>query len=158
MQASRVRLIWAAPKGFPTNRERRRGSMKSLGSRIAIVMVVLSLAAAAYAAGASHKGTFKISDPVQVSGKSLPAGEYVIKWDGTGPDVQATISQGSKVVATVLAKVVELQQKSTSSTAEVANGASGNGTLSQVQFSGQKYALEFSGAADGAGASGSSIR
>jgi hypothetical protein len=136
--------------------------MKSLSSRIAILTLVLSLATllatGAFAAGAAHKGTFKISDPVQVSGKQLSAGEYVIKWDGAGPDVQAIISQDGKVVATVPAKVVELQQKSTSTTAEVQNGASGNGTLSQVQFSGQRYALEFSGASGGAAASGSSVR
>jgi hypothetical protein len=132
--------------------------MKSLSSRIAILMLSLSLATVAFAAGASHKGTFKISDPVQVSGKQLPAGEYVIKWDGAGPDVQASITQGSKVVATVPAKVVELQQKSISTTAEVKNGASGNGTLSQIQFSGQKFALEFSGASGGSAAAGSSIK
>src|SRR5438552_14928158 len=117
--------------------------MKFLSSRIAILMLALSLATGVFAAGVSHKGTFKISDPVQVSGKQLPAGEYVIKWDGAGPDVQAIISQDGKVVATVPAKVVELQQKSTSTTAEVQNGASGSGRLSQIQFSGQKYALEF---------------
>ena len=128
--------------------------MKFLSSRIAILMLALSLATGVFAAGVSHKGTFKISDPVQVSGKQLSAGEYVIKWDGAGPDVQAIISQDGKVVATVPAKVVELQQKSTNTAAEV----SGNRTLSKVQFSGQKYALEFSGASGGSSASGSSIR
>jgi len=124
--------------------------MKSLSLRIAMLLLALSLVTflttGAFAAGSAHKGTFKISDPVQVAGNPLPAGEYLIKWDGDGPDVQATITLDGKVMATVPAKVVELPQKSTSSTAEVQNGASGNGTLSQIQFSGQRYALEFTGA------------
>jgi hypothetical protein len=132
--------------------------MKSLSSKLAMLTLATLLATGAFAASTAHKCTFKISDPVQVSGKQLPAGEYVIKWEGSGPDVQASITQGGKVVATVPAKVVELQQKATNGTAEVQNGASGNGTLSQVQFSGQKYALEFSGASGGSAASGSSIR
>lgn len=132
--------------------------MKSLRSRIAIMMFCLVLATGAFGAGASHKGTFKVSDAVQVAGKSLPAGEYVVKWDGTGPNVQAMFSQEGKVVATVPARVVELPQKSGSSTAEVQHSASGNGTLNQVQFSGQKYALEFSEASGGSAAAGSSIR
>ncbi len=133
--------------------------MKLSGTRTAILTLSLLLATSAFAGGNSHKGTFKISDDVQVAGKSLPAGEYVIKWDGAGPDVQATISQDGKTVATVPAKVVELPQKSHSSTAEVQNGASGNGKLSQVQFSGQKYALEFSSTSGGpAAGAGSSIR
>lgn len=132
--------------------------MKSLGSRIAVVMFCLVLVTGAFAAGASHKGTFKVSDPVQIAGKSLPAGEYVVKWEGTGPAVQATISQDGKVVATIPATVVELPQKSSSSTAEVQHGASGNGTLNQVQFSGQKYALEFSGTSGGSAGAGNSVR
>lgn len=132
--------------------------MQYLRSRIAILTLALSLATSAFAAGTTHKGTFSISDPVQVSGKQLPAGEYVIKWDGAGPDVQASITQNGKVVATVPAKVVELPEKSYRSTTEVQNGASGNGTLSQVHFSGKKYALDFSGASGGSAASGSSIK
>ncbi len=128
--------------------------MKSLGSRIAILTLALSLATGAFAASTAHKGTFTISDAVQVNGTQLPAGEYVIKWDGAGPDVQASITQSGKVVATVPATVVELQQKSTNTRADV----SGNRTLSKVQFSGQKYALEFSGVSGGPSASGSSIR
>lgn len=133
--------------------------MKLPGTRTAILTLSLLLATSAFAGGSSHKGTFKVSDNVQVAGKSLAAGEYVIKWDGTGPDVQATISQDGKVVATVPAKVVELPQKPSNGTAEVQNGASGNGKLSQVQFAGQKYALEFSGSSGGSAAgAGSSIR
>lgn len=132
--------------------------MKSLSFRIAILMLALSLATGAFAAGTAHKGTFRISDPVQVGETQLPAGEYVIKWDGAGPDVQASITQDGSVVATVPAKVVELEQKSTRTAAEVQNGGSGNGTLNRIQFSGQKYALEFSGASSASAASGSSIR
>ena len=133
--------------------------MKLSGTRTAILTFSLLLATSAFAGGSAHKGTFQVSSNVQVAGKSLPAGEYVIKWEGTGPDVQATISQDGKVVATVPAKVVELPQKSHSNIAEVENGASDNGKLSQVQFSGQKYALEFSSASGGsATGAGSSIR
>ncbi|HSM84828.1 MAG TPA: hypothetical protein VLT16_01695 [Candidatus Limnocylindrales bacterium] len=114
----------------------------SLFSKAIMLVLSLGLAATAFAAGDTHKGNFQISDPVQVNGQQLPAGNYVAKWEGAGPGVQVSITHNGKTVATVPAKVVQLDQKSSEDAAEISNGSSGDRQLSTLRFSGKKYSLE----------------
>lgn len=104
----------------------------------------LGLVTAAFAA---NKGDFQISDPVQVNGTTLPAGDYVAKWDGSGPTVQVSITRNGKMVATVPAKLVQLDQKASQDAAEIQNLAGGRRELTALQFSGKKYSLHLAGAA-----------
>ena len=53
---------------------------------------------------AANKGTLQVNDPVTVNGKQLGAGEYTVKWDGAGPNVELNILRGKNVVATVPAR------------------------------------------------------
>ncbi len=119
----------------------------SLYSKVIVLTMAGLLATSAFAAGAAHKGSFKVTDPVAVNGKQLPAGDYTITWNGDGPDVTVNITQGSKVLATASGKVVALDQKSDQDAAEVRNSSSGSRELTAVRFSGKKYALEISGEA-----------
>ncbi len=114
----------------------------SLFSRIIIALLGLMLAGSAFAANGSHKDSFQISAPTQVNGKQLPAGDYEARWEGTGPSVQVTITQGKKVIATVPAQVVELSQATSDTEAEVKNNANGGRELTALRFSGKKYSLE----------------
>ena len=102
-----------------------------------LVCLALLLATNAFAA----KGSLQISDPVTVNGKPLPAGDYTLQWDGNGPDVQLNIHQGKKVVATVPAHVVMLNQASGSDSAVVVKNNDGSRTLSEIRFGGKKYSL-----------------
>lgn len=112
----------------------------------------MALATSAFAANGAQKGNFQISDPVQVSGTQLPAGDYVAKWEGTGDNVKVDITRNGKVLATVPAKVVELGQKASEDAAEIATGASGKRELNALRFSGKKVQLELgSPAADAHG-------
>ena len=47
-----------------------------------------------------------------VNGKQLGAGDYTVKWDGNGPNVEVNILQGKNVVATVPAHMVDLESRS----------------------------------------------
>src|ERR1043165_2056982 len=114
----------------------------SFFSRMITVLLALMLAGSAFAANGSHKESFQISAPTQVNGKELPAGDYEARWDGSGPSVQANITQGKKVVATVPAQVVNLDQASYSSEAEIKNSSTGGRELTALRFSGKKYALD----------------
>lgn len=91
---------------------------------------------------AATKGSMQILDSVTVSGKTLPAGEYSLQWDGTGQNVQLSILKGKKVVATTAAHVVDLSQSSPANEALVKNGGDGNRSLSEIRFEGKKYALQ----------------
>lgn len=115
-----------------------------------VLLFALALVSAAFAA---NKGNFQISDPVQVNGTTLPAGDYVAKWDGSGPTVQVSITRNGKTVTTVAAKLVHLDQKAPEDATEVQNLGGGRRELTTVQFSGKKYSLQLGGAATEAAAS-----
>ncbi len=120
--------------------------MKSASISKAILAVSIFLAASAFAAD-SHKGNFQLSSPAQVSGKQIPAGDYVAKWDGTGPEVQVNIVKDGRTVATVPAKLVQLDAKADQDAAELKNGSNGSRQLTTLRFSGKKYSLEIAPAA-----------
>jgi len=113
----------------------------SLSSKGMMLALVVMLAASAFAASDTHKGTLQFLEPVQVNGKQVPAGEYQVRWEGNGPDVQVTIAQGKKVLATTPARVVDLQNKSNADAALLKNNPDGSRTLNEIRFSGKKFAL-----------------
>lgn len=105
------------------------------------LLLGLTLLLAVGAFAANNKGSMQILDSVNVSGKTLPAGEYSLRWDGTGQNVQLNILKGKKVVATTPAHVVDLSQSAQANEALVKN-TDGNRSLSEVRFEGKKYALQ----------------
>jgi hypothetical protein len=108
-------------------------------SKSLVLGLALLLAGSAFAA--ANKGTLQLPNTVTVSGKQLSAGEYSVKWDGNGPNVEINILQGNKVVATAPARLVDLSQKQTADTAVVKNNADGTRSLAEIRFGGKKYAL-----------------
>src|SRR5215471_18017123 len=127
--------------------------MKSLRFKVMLLALAL-LPAGAVAANDSHKGDLNIATAVQVAGKQLPPGDYVVKWNGEGPTTQVNIIRGGQVMATVPARVVTLDQKADDNAAEVKNAGTGERTLIGIRFGGKTYALDLSGAEAGATASG----
>jgi len=93
------------------------------------------------AAFAANKGSMQLAAAVVVSGKQLPAGEYSLKWEGSGNNVQLSIMQGKNVVATTPARLVDLSQSAISNSAVVKSNADGSKALTEVQFGGKKFAL-----------------
>lgn len=90
---------------------------------------------------AVNKGSIQVSNPVTVSGKQLPAGDYTVKWDGAGPNVELNILRGKNVVATVPARMVNLDQSPNQDSVVTNVGSDGRRALSEIRFSGKKYAL-----------------
>ena len=117
----------------------------SLTSKLMTLALALLLASSAFAASDTHKGNLQVFDPVQVNGKQLSAGEYQVKWEGNGPDVQLNFIKSGKVVATSQAKVVDLEQKANGNAAVVSNNNDGSRSLNQIRFGGKKFALSLNG-------------
>jgi len=114
--------------------------MKFQGFSKSLLMgLALLLATSAFAA--ANKGSVQFLDPVTISGKQVPAGDYSVKWDGNGPNVELNILKGSKVVATTPARLVDLSDKSSSDAALVKKNDDGSKSLSEIRFGGKKYAL-----------------
>ena len=105
------------------------------------LLLGLALLLATSAFAASNKGSMQLLDPVTVSGKQLPAGDYSVKWDGTGPNVELSILRGSKVVATTPARLIDLNQKTNGDAAVVKNNDDGSKSLSEIRFGGKRYVL-----------------
>jgi len=104
--------------------------------------LVLGLAVLlATGAFAASKGTLQLTDPVTISGKPIAAGDYSIKWEGTGDSVQVSILQGKNVVATTPARVVDLSKPADNNSAVLRSNADGSKSLTAVRFSGKKFAL-----------------
>jgi len=103
--------------------------------------VVLGLAVLlASSAFASNKGTLQVREPLEVAGQQLAPGEYQLRWDGTGSNVEVSFMQGKKEIAKASANVVALD-KASDYDSTVIDHASGKASVSEIRFSGKKYAL-----------------
>ena len=103
--------------------------------------VVLGLAVLlASSAFAINKGTLRVHESSEVAGQQLAAGEYQLRWDGTGSNVEVSFMQGRKEIAKASAKIVALDKASDYDAAIVAHEG-GKTTVTEVRFAGKKYAL-----------------
>ena len=100
--------------------------------------LALLLATAAFAA---NKGSLQVQEPFTVSGQKLPAGEYQVKWEGTGSDVQLSILKGRKVVATAPAHILELKDTASQDSSVIRKNDDGTRSLAEIRFGGKKFAL-----------------
>jgi hypothetical protein len=100
--------------------------------------LALLLATSAFAI---NKGSLSIQEPVTVNGTKIAPGDYKVQWEGTGPNVELSITQGKKVVAKVPAHMVDLGAPSPSDAAVVKNNGDGVKSLSEVRLGGKKFAF-----------------
>ena len=107
-------------------------------SKSLLLGLALLLATSAFAA---NKGSLSVQEPVTVNGTRLAPGDYKVVWDGTGPSVELSITQGKKVVAKVPARMVTLENPSQTDAAVVRNNGDGTKSLSEVRLSGKKFAF-----------------
>ena len=120
--------------------------------------LTLLLATSLFAAADTNKGSLQTLDTVTVNGTNLPAGDYSLRWEGTGSNVQVSFLKGKKVVATTPAHLVELGAPAAIGSAVVKNEGNGSRTLSEVRFSGKKYALHIGEDSDSSESMGGSSK
>ncbi len=106
-----------------------------------LLLGLLLLLATSVFAATANKGSLQTMSDFTVNGKTLPAGEYQLKWEGSGPQVQLNILKGKNVVASTPARLVDLNQTANSDSAVLKNSGEGH-SLAEVRFSGKKYALQ----------------
>jgi len=94
----------------------------------------------ASSAFASNKGSLQVQEPFQVNGQQLAAGDYQLRWDGSGAMVEVTFMQGKKEVAKTTARIIALD-KAYDYDSAVIDHASGKTSVSEVRFAGKKFAL-----------------
>jgi hypothetical protein len=101
------------------------------------VLMLVLFAAPAFAG--NKPSTVVIPMSVQVGSTQLPAGQYKLTWTGSGSNVQASLSEDKKTVATFSAKMVESKNS-----AGVETGIQGGATVLNVINTG-KYSLILDG-------------
>ena len=79
-----------------------------------------------------------------MNGQQLPAGDYQVRWQGTGSSVEVSFMQGKKEVAKTSAKEVQLNQAPSTDTA-VINHSNGKASVAEIRFAGKKTALSIGG-------------
>jgi hypothetical protein len=102
---------------------------------------------------AESKGALELQHPTAVAGKTLATGNYVVRWDGKGDQVELKIYQGKNVVASLPARVIQLSSPSGYNSA-VVNSSSGTPSLSEIRFGGKKFALRVDNEGAGSGSTG----
>jgi hypothetical protein len=107
--------------------------------------LALLLATSAFAGGDANKGSLTTMTDVTINGKVVPAGEYSLNWEGSGPNVQLNILKGKKIVATTTAKRVDVDKSPESNAAVVKGNDDGTKSLSEVRLAGKKYVFVLGG-------------
>jgi hypothetical protein len=115
--------------------------MKVSRNLFSLALASLLLGASAFAAPAT-RGTLKLFDSVSVQGKQLAPGQYTVEWNGEGPNVELSITNGKEAVASIPARVVPVGAKNTASGYSSAKQQDGSTTLTNVFFQGKAYELQ----------------
>jgi hypothetical protein len=115
-------------------------------SKSLVLGLALLLACSAFA---GTKANWQLNNPVTLNGTTLKPGDYKVQWEGSGPNVEVSITQGKNVVAKVPAHVVELPTAAPNDAAVTKKNDSGPNTLAGLRFEGKKIALELGEASDG---------
>ena len=110
-------------------------------SRIYKGLLLAATLLIATSALAANKGSLNISQPVTVNGTKLAAGDYQVKWEGTGPNVELNIIKSKKVVVTVAARLAELSRPERNSASVTQMAEDGTTSLTEIFFSGKNYEL-----------------
>ncbi|MGD0507957.1 MAG: hypothetical protein ABSA27_09180 [Terriglobales bacterium] len=127
-------------------------NLNNLAKTVVLGLAVL-LASSAFA---SNKGSLQVREAVEVNGQQLAPGQYQVRWDGTGSNVEVSFLRSNKEVAKASAKVVTLDQVSEYDST-VIDHANGKAAVSEIRFSGKKFALAI-GSTDKAEMSGGSSK
>jgi hypothetical protein len=120
---------------------KRKGNYMKL-SKISNGLLLGMTLVLATGASAATKGSLKLEEPVSVNGMRLAKGEYKVTWEGTGPNVQLSVIQSKKIVATVPARLVELSRPGLGQGYGTRKNEDGTTLLTGIYFSGKRYELE----------------
>lgn len=104
----------------------------------ALLGVALLMAITAFA---SNKGSISIAENVMIGNQTLSAGDYSVRWDGSGPNIQLSIMKGSKVVATTPARLVDSNHPFNNDAAITEMNSDGSKSLAGLELAGKKFTI-----------------
>ena len=108
-------------------------------SKSFILGIVLLLASSAFA---QSKASVELSRPVMLNGTELKPGDYNLRWEGTGPNVEVSIRRGRTVLAKIPARVSSLEYASAYNAAVTRENGTNINTLAGFRFKGKTMAID----------------
>ena len=129
--------------------------MKSVSSISKGVLVAVAVLVST-SVWAESKGPLELQHPTAVGNKTLASGNYVVRWEGTADQVELKVYKGKSEVASVPAHVIQLDSRAGYDSALVNKDSNGALSLSEIRFSGKKFALRINGEGASSGSSGAS--
>ena len=106
----------------------------------ALLAMAVLFATSAFAA--ANKTSIEVRKDLVVAGKTLSAGTYTVTWEGQGQNVDLSVAKGKEVVVKTPAHLLDLPRPAANNAVVTKNNADGTSSLSQIQISGKKFALE----------------
>lgn len=122
-------------------------------SKSVLLSTIVLVASSTFAAS---KGPLDLQHDTNVAGKALQTGKYTLSWEGTGDQVELKIYKGKNLVMSVPASVIQLSSSPENDSAVVSQGNDGTRSLSQIRFSGKKFALQIGSSGGASGSAGAS--
>jgi len=122
--------------------------MTRFQARTGLVFLALMLSLSAFARSKMESST--LFHDATLGGTSLPAGEYVVKYDVDGSNAQVRFLKGNKEVASASGQVKTLAKKAVSN--QIVLNTEGNArSISEIEFGGKDTAISFESAGMSAG-------
>ncbi len=127
-----------------------KSGLNLTGTLLAVLILACGTAFAA------SKGSLELQHPTSVAGTKLNTGNYTVRWDGNGDQVELKIYQGKNVVASVPAHVVKMERAPANNSALVNANGDGSYSLSEIRFGGKTFALQIAGEGGSSSSGGAS--
>ncbi|MGD0123709.1 MAG: hypothetical protein ABSF46_00010 [Terriglobia bacterium] len=112
-----------------------------LGILVASALLLLVCGISGFA---KNSRNVAIEHPIVVSGTTLPAGQYAVRWEAQSAQASVQFVKDKKVVASAQCKFEDRGKKYDSSTVIYATNPDGSNTISEIRFAGSSQVLVFS--------------
>jgi hypothetical protein len=113
---------------------------KYLGTSILSAALLLACCIPALA---KNSRTVDLRREVVLSGKTLPAGEYVVRWEARSPLATVEFKRGYKVVLSTEGRLEDRGKKYNADMVIYNTAADGTSTVSEIRFAGSSEVLVF---------------
>ena len=123
-------------KSRPEPGEEERMKLNNLAKAVVLGLAVF----VATGAFASNKSSIHLGEAVEINGQQLPAGDYQVRCDGSGSNVELSFMQGKKEVAKASARAVELSAAPLYDEA-VIDHEGNKASVSEIHFANKKTAF-----------------
>jgi hypothetical protein len=124
----------------PATKEDAMNIRKYLGTSILSAALLLVCGIPALA---KNSRTVALTRDAVLSGKTLPAGNYVVQWEGHSPQATVEFARGHKVVLSTEGRLEDRGKRYNSTMVVYDSASDGSMTITEIRFAGSSEVLVF---------------